>query len=133
LLSFGSTKVVEPLHRRIIPHKWLLRQPTLYALTPDIQNLSLTNVQVTVGGPGGLVYSPEQLAPAVGDLVVFEFWAANHTVTQSPFDTPCKKLEGGLDSGFMANPNNTVVPPPQMAMQVTTDKPLCEFSVESNT
>lgn len=28
----------------------------------------------------------------------------------------------------MANPNNTIVPPPQMAMQVTTDKPLCKCS-----
>lgn len=79
---------------------------------------------VTVGGPGGLVYSPEQTKAAVGDLVIFEFWSQNHTVSQSPFDTPCKAIEGGLDSGFMANPNNTISPPPQMAMQVTTDKPL---------
>lgn len=79
---------------------------------------------VIVGGAGGLVYTPEQIKAAVGDMVVFTFMNANHTVTQSPFDTPCKKLEGGLDSGFMANPNNTIVPAPQMAMQVTTDKPL---------
>lgn len=79
---------------------------------------------VIVGGAGGLVYTPDQVSAAVGDMVVFTFMNANHTVTQSPFDTPCKKLEGGLDSGFMANPNNTIVPAPQMAMQVTTDKPL---------
>lgn len=60
-------------------------------------------------------------------MVIFEFLSQNHTVTQSPFDTPCKKLADGMDSGFIANPNNTVVPAPQMAMQVTTDKPLCMF------
>ena len=73
------------------------------------------------------MYTPDQIKAAVGDMVIFTFMNANHTVTQSPFDTPCKKLEGGLDSGFMANPNNTIVPAPQMAMQVTTDKPLCMF------
>lgn len=82
---------------------------------------------VTVGGPGGLAYQPDQLNNIpVGDTVVFEFLSQNHTVTQSPFDTPCKALQGGMDSGFQANPNNTVSPPPQVAMQVMTDKPLCK-------
>lgn len=80
---------------------------------------------VKVGGPGGLTYQPEQLTNIpVGDTVVFEFLAQNHTVTQSPFDTPCKAMAGGMDSGFLANPNNTVSPPPQVAMQVMTTKPL---------
>lgn len=82
---------------------------------------------VKVGGPGGLTYQPDQLNNVpVGDTVVFEFLSQNHTVTQSPFDTPCKALPGGMDSGFLANPNNTVSPPPQVAMQVMTDKPLCK-------
>jgi hypothetical protein len=80
---------------------------------------------VTVGGPGGLIFQPDQLNNVpVGDFVVFEFLSQNHTVTQSPFDTPCKALEGGMDSGFMANPNNTVVPPPQIALQVMAEAPL---------
>jgi plastocyanin len=81
---------------------------------------------VKVGGPGGLAYQPDSLSAKVGDTVVFEFLSQNHTVTQSPFDTPCKALAGGMDSGFLANPNNTVSPPPQVAMQVMTDKPLCK-------
>lgn len=82
---------------------------------------------VTVGGPAGLVFQPDQLNEVpVGDTVVFEFLSQNHTVTQSPFDTPCLAMEGGMDSGFMANPNNTVSPPPQIAMQVMSDKPLCK-------
>ncbi|KAF5722680.1 serine-threonine rich protein [Fusarium mundagurra] len=80
---------------------------------------------VTVGGPGGLVYQPEELDNVpIGDTVVFEFLSQNHTVSQSGFDKPCALLEGGMDSGFMPNPNNTVSPPPQVAMQVMTDKPL---------
>ena len=82
---------------------------------------------VKVGGPGGLTYQPDQLNNVpMGDTVIFEFLSQNHTVTQSPFDTPCKKLEGGMDSGFQANPNNTVSPPPQVAMQVMSTTPLCK-------
>lgn len=82
---------------------------------------------VTVGGPGGLVYQPEELHNVpIGDTVVFEFLSQNHTVSQSGFDKPCALLEGGMDSGFMPNPNNTVSPPPQVAMQVMVDTPLCK-------
>jgi hypothetical protein len=82
---------------------------------------------VTVGGPGGLVFQPDQLhGVPVGDTIIFEFLSQNHTVTQSPFDTPCDALPDGMDSGFMANPNNTVVPPPQVAMQVMGEAPLCK-------
>ncbi|ODA83774.1 hypothetical protein RJ55_02290 [Drechmeria coniospora] len=80
---------------------------------------------VKVGGPGGLTYQPDQLQNVpVGDMVVFEFLSQNHTVTQSPFDTPCKALPGGMDSGYQPNPNNSVSPPPQVAMQIMTSAPL---------
>ncbi|KAL6895160.1 hypothetical protein GGI43DRAFT_128960 [Trichoderma evansii] len=80
---------------------------------------------VVVGGAAGLAYSPPQLDNVpVGDTVVFEFHSKNHTVTQSAFNTPCKKLEGGMDSGFQPNPNNTISPPPQVAMQVMVSTPL---------
>ncbi|GAB1312998.1 hypothetical protein MFIFM68171_03208 [Madurella fahalii] len=79
---------------------------------------------VTVGGPQGLAFSPQQLEATVGDTVIFTFLSQNHTATQSAFDTPCQPLEGGMDSGFQANPNNTINPPPQVAMQVMVDTPL---------
>ena len=60
-------------------------------------------------------------------MVVFTFMSNNHTVTQSAFDTPCVKLPAGMDSGFMPNVNNTIVPAPQMAMQVTVATPICMF------
>ncbi|KAG8419367.1 hypothetical protein J3458_004238 [Metarhizium acridum] len=79
---------------------------------------------VKVGGEG-LTYKPDQLHNVpIGDVVLFDFMAQNHTVTQSTFDAPCKAMAGGMDSGFLANPNNTVSPPPQVAMQVMTDKPI---------
>jgi len=78
---------------------------------------------VMVGGTPGLVYSPNTVEAVVGDTVLFTFMSANHTVTQSAFNTPCDKMDGGIDSSFMPNPNNTVTPPPQMAVQVTTTTP----------
>ncbi|KAI1132161.1 hypothetical protein F5Y10DRAFT_231691 [Nemania abortiva] len=79
---------------------------------------------VQVGGSAGLAYSPPSIEAAVGDMVVFTFMSMNHTATQSAFDTPCDPLAGGMDSGFMPNANNTVVPAPQVAMQVMDTKPV---------
>jgi len=80
---------------------------------------------VTVGGPGGLNYSPDEVHAAVGDMVVFKFLSQNHTVTQSTFEEPCVALAGGMDSGFVPNPNNTIIPEPMVAMQVITTDPIC--------
>ncbi|KAI1799303.1 Cupredoxin [Daldinia bambusicola] len=79
---------------------------------------------VQVGGSAGLVFVPDQVKANVGDMVIFEFMNANHTATQSTFAEPCKAMEGGMDSGFQPNPNNTVNPPPKVAMQVMTTDPL---------
>ncbi|OBT73683.1 hypothetical protein VF21_06201 [Pseudogymnoascus sp. 05NY08] len=87
---------------------------------------------VAVGGSAGLVYVPDTVNAAVGDSVVFVFHSQNHTVTQSTFNTPCVKLAGGMDSGFMPNPNNTIVPPPMMAMQVTVATPLWFYCKQGN-
>ncbi|KAH8888207.1 hypothetical protein GQ53DRAFT_749136 [Thozetella sp. PMI_491] len=75
-------------------------------------------------GKGGLAFSPNSLTAAVGDTVIFTFFNANHTATQSAFDTPCDPLAGGMDSGFQPNANGTVNPPPQVAMQVQVATPL---------
>jgi plastocyanin len=81
---------------------------------------------VTVGGPAGLVFTPDNIKAAIGDMVVFTFLGNNHTASQSAFAAPCDVLAGGMDSGFMANPNSTVTPPPQVAMQVMVAEPLCK-------
>jgi len=86
----------------------------------------LTVSQVMVGGSAGLAYTPDTINAAIGDMVIFTFMEQNHTATQSAFTTPCEALAGGVDSGFMPNPNSSVVPPPQMAMQVTVATPICK-------
>ena len=102
---------------------------TKMASTVIVENAPPANTHtVLVGGEAGLVFVPESLSASVGDTVHFVFLSQNHTVTQSTFDTPCKKMDGGIDSGFMPNPDNSVVPPPMMAVQVTTEKPLCKSS-----
>jgi len=58
--------------------------------------------------------------------VIFTFMSQNHTATQSAFATPCEALAGGMDTGFVANINNSVVPAPQVAMQVTVATPICK-------
>lgn len=94
--------------------------------TSTVSNTGTTHT-VTVGGSAGLVYSPDTVDAVIGDVVLFTFLSENHTATQSAFATPCERLEGGMDSGFQPNPNNTVNPPPQFAMQVMVDTPLCKF------
>ncbi|KAI1781143.1 Cupredoxin [Hypoxylon cercidicola] len=86
---------------------------------------------VVVGGAAGLVYTPSEIQANVGDMVIFEFMSANHTATQSTFATPCKLMEGGMDSGFQPNKNNTVDPPPKVAMQVMTTDPLWFYCRQS--
>lgn len=63
---------------------------------------------VTVGENGGLTYNPTSVQAAVGDIISFQFRSKNHTITQSSFDAPCRKLEFtstsgqvGFDSGFI--------------------------------
>lgn len=63
---------------------------------------------------------------APGDMVEFTFMSQNHTLTQSTFPKPCVKMQGGADSGFLSNPNNTISPPPTFMFQVKDTKPACE-------
>ncbi|KAL9107764.1 MAG: hypothetical protein Q9227_007386 [Pyrenula ochraceoflavens] len=62
---------------------------------------------VTVGAGGKLVYNPDRIDNAKkDDVIIFNFRKANHTVTQSNFDTPCT-YNGGFDTGFnQFNPND---------------------------
>jgi len=59
---------------------------------------------VIVGGVGKLTFDPPFISALPRDTVVFQFQQKNHTVTQSSFDDPCRKLNDngttGFDSGF---------------------------------
>jgi plastocyanin len=102
--------------------------------------LAQTNHVVQVGGAAGLVFTPNQITAAIGDTVEFQFipkaaGAQNHSVTQSPFATPCTFLKNattgltGFDSGFMpvpANAPNT----PSITVNVTVSTPIWFFCAQ---
>jgi plastocyanin len=71
-----------------------------------------------------LSYFPESITAAQGDVVKFVFMQKNHTVTQSTFADPCKKMEGGMDSGFMPNPEGKAGVEWEMTVP-NTDEALC--------
>jgi len=65
------------------------------------------HVVVVGGSAGNLTFTPSRISAQPRDTVVFQFEQKNHTVTQSSFAAPCKKLVNattgfvGFDSGFM--------------------------------
>ncbi len=79
---------------------------TSYPNSPAPTPASLSGVvhKVIVGGASGLVFDPPHIQAAPRDQVVFEFHDKNHTVTQSAFADPCRKLSAngvtGFDSGL---------------------------------
>lgn len=87
---------------------------------------------IKVGGPKGLIFEPAEIKANILDMVIFEFYSANHTATQSTFEQPCNPLAGGMDTGHQANINNAVVPAPQVAMQVMVDTPLWFYCKTGN-
>jgi plastocyanin len=106
--------------------------PTDVAVANPVVGATGATHSVTVGGPQGLAFNPPQLVATPGDTVIFTFLSQNHTATQSAFETPCDPLAGGMDSGFQSNPNNTVNPPPQVAMQVMVSTPLWFYCRQNN-
>ncbi|KAG8718304.1 hypothetical protein FRC09_012862 [Ceratobasidium sp. 395] len=57
--------------------------------------------KVTVGDNMKLRYNPQYVHAKVGDYIEFEFHPKNHTVTESSFNYPCSKLDGGFTTGFV--------------------------------
>ncbi|KAL0947356.1 hypothetical protein HGRIS_013473 [Hohenbuehelia grisea] len=78
---------------------------------------------VTVGANGRNAFDPEYVAAEAGDVVNFIFNPKNHTVTQSAFDPPCVRLDGGLASGFQPVTPETN-PLPTFQVNVTGKTPL---------
>ena len=62
-----------------------------------------------VGGSAGLVYTPESVNAAVGDMINFTFMSKNHTVTQSAFDKPCVRMPKGKVASTGAHRNLSVL------------------------
>jgi plastocyanin len=91
---------------------------------------------VSVGGTSSngapnLVYNPPSLTAPVGSVIIFDFLARNHSVTESTFDSPCARLSGGFDSGFKPNAANM----PRLvrfALEVDSEKPRFFYCAQKN-
>jgi plastocyanin len=74
--------------------------------TQAVKNANGTTHDVAVG-KDGLVFSPDSLTASIGDTINFHFYAKNHSVVQSSFDSPCQPLSSSnssattVYSGFM--------------------------------
>lgn len=82
---------------------------------------------------GVVRYVPDRVDAAVGDVINFVFRVAAHSVTQSTFDTPCTRLEGGFDSELIPNMQN--LDGPDFTRQFTVeaaDKPLWFYCKQRN-
>ncbi|KAI9840228.1 MAG: hypothetical protein M1838_004149 [Thelocarpon superellum] len=82
-----------------------LPPPYMHTTTTTAAGAAQTH-KVDVGAAGELIYGPNQLNAAVGDVIEFNFLKLNHSVTQSTFDHPCT-FNGGFDTGLnQFNPQN---------------------------
>lgn len=52
-------------------------------------------------GKDGTKFTPDFVKGVAGDVIVFEFYPKNHTLTQSTLASPCVPVAGGGDSGFI--------------------------------
>lgn len=50
---------------------------------------------------GDLVFKPDSIDAAEGDMIMFKFWPKNHSVAQATFAKPCEPMDGGFWSGFV--------------------------------
>lgn len=129
-----STKTVIAVASHPAPaaqkHETVAAAPAHMSAVPAAHAAGARVHTVTVGGlkpvetgmAPALSYFPESIDAAVGDKVKFVFMQKNHTVTQSTFADPCKKMENGMDSGFMPNADGKTGV--EWEMDVKTTEPL---------
>ncbi|KAK0506083.1 Cupredoxin [Armillaria luteobubalina] len=86
--------------------------PESPAATPG--SLEGNIIKVSVGGSNQLVFNPSRVSAQPRDIIMFEFESKNHTVTQSSFADPCRRLNAngtiGFDSGFHLVTDNATLP-----------------------
>ncbi|KAG6846020.1 hypothetical protein H0H87_011068 [Tephrocybe sp. NHM501043] len=84
--------------------------------------------KVIVGGPNKLTFDPPFVAAQPRDIIVFEFQQKNHTVTQSSFADPCRKLAtGGFDSDFVPVADNVTSDYPTWNITVNDTAPIWAY------
>ncbi|KAG6820384.1 hypothetical protein H0H93_001355 [Arthromyces matolae] len=88
---------------------------------------------VVVGGPGKLTFDPPFVSAQPRDTIVFQFQQKNHTVTQSSFADPCRKLTtGGFDSGFMPVADNVTSDYPTWSITINDTTPIWAYCRQQN-
>jgi plastocyanin len=87
-----------------------------------------------MAGQPATKYYPDNIKAAPGSMVQFQFWAGNHTVTQSDFDHPCTPISqvnssvAGIWSSFMpvaAGASKKEIP--VFTIQINDTKPIWIF------
>jgi len=81
-------------------------------------------IKVVVGGPGKLLFDPPHVAAQPMDTIMFEFHQKNHSVVQSTFADPCRKMNNNGATGFISDfyavgANDTVFPTWNMTINDT--------------
>ncbi|KAJ7812906.1 hypothetical protein B0H13DRAFT_2143592 [Mycena leptocephala] len=91
-----------------------MRFSALASLAVLVSAVSATDILVKVGENGTTTYNPSSVTAVVGDNIIFQFEAGNHTVTQSTFKAPCTMMTTpvmGINSDFQfVSPNATQIP-----------------------
>lgn len=101
----------------------------------DVQVVSVgQNPMAGMTGQPAIKYYPDNIKAAPGSMVQFQFWAGNHTVTQSDFDHPCTPISQvnssvpGIWSSFMpvaAGASKKEIP--VFTVQINDTKPIWIF------
>ncbi|KLO10663.1 hypothetical protein SCHPADRAFT_832216 [Schizopora paradoxa] len=93
--------------------------------------------QVVVGGNGIIAFNPANITAQPGDTITFQFQVKNHTVTQSNFAQPCRKLSDtsttgqvGFNSGFMPVAANATTFP-TFTIQVNDTAPIWAYCAQT--
>lgn len=110
------------------------------ASTPNKDVATRTNpngaTHSVVVGLGGLHFDPENVVAEIGDVVEFHFLAANHSVAQSSFASPCVPLtdasgaETGFFSGFVPTAAGTQNPD-VFTITITDNNPIWYYCAQT--
>ncbi|KAK0725101.1 hypothetical protein B0H67DRAFT_641555 [Lasiosphaeris hirsuta] len=94
--------------------------------------VAATHFQVTVGKNGQLRFDPETIDAKKGDKVTYNFFARNHSVTQSSFEKPCMPLDNAIFSAFVPTDSPDVASRTTFTIEVKDDKPIWIYCSQTN-
>ncbi|KAI9152117.1 extracellular serine-rich protein [Paramyrothecium foliicola] len=112
---------------------WQMKFPGLLLASATLWTaVSGRNHEVTVGKGGQLKFEPENLAAKPGDTITYRFFAKNHAVAQSTFDSPCQYKDHGIFSGFTPTDSDSEPAPTTFTITVNNTDPLWFYCPQTN-